>query len=60
MSVKKLAGVAGLFLTVAMSQGPEALTVQGLRGKTVALPMADLSNLPQQTVKASDQEYSHG
>jgi hypothetical protein len=54
MTVIKLIAVFGLFTSVAVCQGPAMLTVQGIGGKSVTLSAADLSNLPQQTVKATD------
>ena len=53
MIFTKLIGVCGLFLSMAVCQG-QTLVVQGLGGSRVALSVADLSKLPQQTVKATD------
>ncbi|MGA3098842.1 MAG: molybdopterin-dependent oxidoreductase [Bryobacteraceae bacterium] len=54
MTVIKLIGVFGFITSVALCQGPATLTVQGIGGKSVTLTAADLSSLPQQTVKATD------
>lgn len=45
--------IFGLFLSVALCQVQPSLTVQGVGGKSVVLSIADLSKLPQQTVKAT-------
>jgi DMSO/TMAO reductase YedYZ molybdopterin-dependent catalytic subunit len=54
MTVIKMLAASGFFLSVAVCQGPATLTVQGIGGKSVTLTAADLSNLPQQTVKTTD------
>ena len=54
MTFIKPIGVFGLFLSIAVCRGQTALVVQGIGGKSVALSAADLSNLPQQAVKAMD------
>ena len=54
MTFIKPIGVFGLFISIAVCQGQTALVVQGIGGKSVTLSVADLSNLPQQTVKATD------
>jgi hypothetical protein len=53
MTVIKLIAAFGLFASVAASQGPATLTVQGIGGKSATLSAADLANLPQQTVKTT-------
>ena len=54
MTVIQVVGAFGLFVSVAMCQGPATLVVQGLGGKSVTLSVADLAKLPQRTVKATD------
>jgi hypothetical protein len=54
MTSVKLTGVIALFISIAVCQGQTPLLVQGIGGKSVSLSAADLSNLPQQTVKATD------
>ncbi len=54
MTFIKPLGVFGLFISIAACQGQTTLVVQGIGGKIVTLSGADLSNLPQQTVKAVD------
>ena len=54
MTFIKPIGVFGLFISIAVCQGQTELVVQGIGGKSVTLSVADLSNLPQQIVKATD------
>ena len=54
MMLLKLVGAFGLFTSIAVCQGQTTLVVQGVGGKTVTLSAADLSTLPQQTVKTTD------
>jgi hypothetical protein len=56
MSLIKLSGAIIFLASVALCQVPATLVVQGVDGKTVALSAADLSKLPQQTVKTTDHE----
>jgi hypothetical protein len=54
MNPIKLIATLSLLLAAALCQTPPALTVQGVDGKSITLSMADLSKLPQQTVKTTD------
>lgn len=54
MTVIKLIGVFGLFVSVAVCQVPATLVVDGVGGTSATLSVSDLSKLPQQTVKATD------
>jgi len=54
MTFIKLVGVFGLLGSAALCQGPATLVVQGIGGTSATLFISDLSQLPQQTVKASD------
>jgi len=56
MTVIGMIALLDAFLPVALSQAPAALTVQGIRGKSVTLTAADLSNPPRQTVKTTDHD----
>jgi hypothetical protein len=44
----------GLLISIALCQSQTTLVVQGVGGKSVTLSIADLANLPRQTVKAMD------
>jgi hypothetical protein len=54
MTFIKMIGVFGIFVSVALCQVPAMLTVQGIGGTSASLSVSDLSNLPHQTVKATD------
>ena len=54
MTVTKLIAVFGLLVSVAPSQVPATLLVQGIGGTSATLSVSDLSKLPQQTVKVTD------
>ena len=54
MTVIKLIGVFGILVSVAPSQVPATLTVEGISGTTATLSTSDLANLPQQTLKTTD------
>ena len=54
MTFIKPLGVFGLFISIAACQGQTTWVVPGIGGKIVTLFGADLSNLPEQTVKAVD------
>ncbi len=54
MTTTKLIGVFGVLVSAAQCQVPAALVVQGVGGTSATLSVADLSNLPQQTVKVAD------
>jgi hypothetical protein len=54
MTILKLIGVYSLLTSFAVCQDPALLTVQGVGGKSVTLSLADLSQLPQQTMKTAD------
>jgi hypothetical protein len=55
MTYIKLIGAFGLLLSIAACQG-QTLVVQGLGGSSVTLSAADLSNLPQHTVKNTTEQ----
>ena len=48
--------VLALFLCAASSWAQSSFTVQGINGKSVELSAADLSKLPQQTIKTTDHD----
>jgi hypothetical protein len=54
MTFLKLIGAIALLVSVALCQIPATITVQGMGGKSVTLSVADLSTLPQQTMKTTD------
>jgi hypothetical protein len=54
MTIIKQIGAFGLFLSIAVCRGQTTLVVQGVGIRSVTLSAADLSNLPQQTVKTTD------
>jgi hypothetical protein len=54
MTTSKLIGAFGLLVSAALCQVPAALVVQGVGGTNATLSDADLSNLPQHTVKVTD------
>jgi hypothetical protein len=54
MTVIKRIGVFGLFVSIALSQVPATLVVQGIGGTSATLSFSDVSKLPQQTVKVMD------
>lgn len=54
MTVIKLIGVFGIFVSVAVCQVPATLVVDGIGSTSATLSVSDLSKLPQQTVKATD------
>jgi len=54
MTVIKLIIVFAVLIAVALCQVPATLAVQGIGGKSVTLSVSELSNLPHQTVKATD------
>ncbi len=55
MIVIQRIGILGLIATpLALCQGPPVLTIQGIRGTSSLLTIADLASLPQQTVKTTD------
>ncbi len=51
MTRTKLIALVCLSMSVAVCQDPPMLTVQGISGTSIALSIADLASLPQQTVK---------
>jgi hypothetical protein len=54
MTVIKLIGVCGLFVSVAVCQVPAALQVEGLGSTRATLSAPGLLQLPQHTVKTTD------
>jgi len=54
MTVTKLIGVFGILVSVAPSQVPATLTVEGISGTSATLSTSDLARFPQHTVKATD------
>jgi len=54
MSIIKVTSAAGLLVAAALCQVRPSLTVEGIGGTSTVLSSADLSKLPQQTVKVTD------
>jgi hypothetical protein len=54
MNVIQRIGIFTLFMSVALCQAPTTLVVQGVNGTSATLSLADLSKLPQRTVRTID------
>ena len=54
MSTPKLMGAFGLLVSATLCQVPATLVVHGVGGTSATLSVADLSKMPQQTVKVTD------